>query len=116
MRTVNTTSSEIFGDMRWPGGRRIGPIGTMLRAGLEFYRAYAANERFNAAQRNPIDLPIVLAGGDHATAPLNTTVAQSLRLHGWRNVSVEVIANSGHQVIDEQPASVADLLEQYAAR
>jgi hypothetical protein len=29
-------------------------------------------------------------------------------------VSVEVIADSGHQVIDEQPAIVAELLERYA--
>jgi pimeloyl-ACP methyl ester carboxylesterase len=87
-----------------------------LRAGLEVYRAYPLNERFNASQRSPIDVPIVLAGGEHSQAPLNPTLAESLRAHGWRNVSVEVIANSGHQVIDEQPAAVADLLERYAAR
>jgi pimeloyl-ACP methyl ester carboxylesterase len=62
------------------------------------------------------DVPIVLAGGEHSQALFNPTVAESLRAHGWRNVSVEVIANSGHQVIDEQPGAVADLLERYAAR
>jgi pimeloyl-ACP methyl ester carboxylesterase len=87
-----------------------------LRSGLEVYRAYPSNERFNANQRGPIDVPIVLAGGEHSQALLNPTVAESLRAHGWRNVSVEVIANSGHQVIDEQPGAVADLLERYAAR
>jgi pimeloyl-ACP methyl ester carboxylesterase len=87
-----------------------------LRAALEFYRAYPENERFNAAQRDRIDLAIVLAGGDDSMALLNTTIARALRDHGWRNVSVEVIANSGHQVVDEQPATVADLLERYAAR
>jgi pimeloyl-ACP methyl ester carboxylesterase len=87
-----------------------------LRAGLEFYRAYPDNERFNAARREPIDVPIVLAGGEHSLAPLNAMVAESLRNHGWRNVSIEVIANSGHQVIDEQPATVAELLERYATR
>ena len=87
-----------------------------FRAGLEFYRAYPENERFNAAQREPIDVPIVLAGGEHSLAPLNATVAESLRNHGWRNVSIEVIANSGHQVIDEQPAAVAELLERHATR
>jgi pimeloyl-ACP methyl ester carboxylesterase len=87
-----------------------------LRAGLEVYRAYVVNERFNADQRGPIDVPIVLAGGEHSLAPFNSTVAESLRAHGWRNVSVEVIANSGHQVIDEQPAIVADLIERYATR
>jgi pimeloyl-ACP methyl ester carboxylesterase len=87
-----------------------------LRAGLEFYRAYPENERFNVAERGPIDVPIVQAGGEHSLAPLNATVAKSLRNHGWRNVSIEVIANSGHQVIDEQPAAVAELLARYAAR
>ncbi len=87
-----------------------------LRAGLEFYRAYPANERFNTGQRGPIDVPIVLAGGEHSLAPINPTVAGSLREHGWRYVSVKVIANSGHQVIDEQPAIVAELLERYAVR
>ena len=35
-----------------------------LRAGFEMYRALPANEKFNAAQRGEIDLPLVLAGGD----------------------------------------------------
>jgi pimeloyl-ACP methyl ester carboxylesterase len=87
-----------------------------LRAGLEVYRAYPANERFNADQRGPIEVPIVLAGGEHSGAPLNPTMARALREHGWRNVSVEVIENSGHQVIDEQPSAVAELLERYAGR
>jgi pimeloyl-ACP methyl ester carboxylesterase len=87
-----------------------------LRAGLEVYRAYPLNARFNASRREPIGVPIVLAGGEHSQAPLNQQVARALRDHGWRNVSVEIIANSGHQVIDEQPAAVAALLERYAAR
>jgi pimeloyl-ACP methyl ester carboxylesterase len=87
-----------------------------LRAGLEFYRAYPENERFNAAQRDRIDVPIVLAGGEGSMAPLNSTVARALSDHGWQNVSVEVIANCGHQVVDEQPAAVADLVDKYAAR
>jgi pimeloyl-ACP methyl ester carboxylesterase len=87
-----------------------------LRAGLEVYRAYPLNERFNATRRHPIDVPIVLARGEHSMAPVNQEVARSLRDHGWRNVSVEIVADSGHQVIDEQPAAVADLLERYAAR
>jgi pimeloyl-ACP methyl ester carboxylesterase len=87
-----------------------------LRAALEFYRAYPANERFNADHRDAIEVPIVLAGGEHSLAPLNPTVARALHDHGWHNVSVEIIGNSGHQVVDEQPAAVADLLERYAAR
>jgi hypothetical protein len=35
-----------------------------LRAGLEIYRAYPANEKFNAGQRSAISLPVVLAPGE----------------------------------------------------
>jgi hypothetical protein len=84
------------------------------RAGLEFYRAYPKNERFNAAQRDPIDLPIVLTGSEHSLVPLNATVAASLRNHGRRTVSIEVIANSGASGDRRAPAAVAELLERYA--
>jgi hypothetical protein len=46
-----------------------------LRAAFEFYRAYPENKRFNAVQRDRIDLPIVLAGADDSMASLNPTVA-----------------------------------------
>jgi pimeloyl-ACP methyl ester carboxylesterase len=88
-----------------------------LRAGLEFYRrAYPASEKFNAAERSAIAVPIVLAGGDHAMGNLNERLAESLRQHGWANVTVEVIRNSGHWVVDEQPDIVAALIERHATQ
>jgi pimeloyl-ACP methyl ester carboxylesterase len=88
-----------------------------LRAGLEFYRrAYPASERFNAAERGPIDVPIVLAGGDHAMGTLLPRMAESLRKHGCADVTVEVVKNSGHWIVDEQPELVAALIERYASR
>jgi hypothetical protein len=36
-------------------------------------------------------------------------LAEFLKEHGWTRVSVEVIANSGHWVVDERPESVAEL-------
>jgi len=86
-----------------------------LRAGLEFYRAFPANEKFNAAQQSAIDVPIVLAGGDNAVGKLNPRVAESLRKHGCTNVTIEVIKNSGHFVAEEQPEAVAELIERYAS-
>lgn len=86
-----------------------------LRAGLEFYRAFAANEKFSQAQRNALDVSIVLAGGEHAMGKLIPKMAESLRRHGCANVSVEVVKNSGHFVSEEQPEVVAELIERYAS-
>jgi pimeloyl-ACP methyl ester carboxylesterase len=61
------------------------------------------------------DVPIVLAGGDHAMGTLFPKLAESLKEHGCTRVSVEVIAKSGHWVVDEQPERVAELIERYAA-
>jgi pimeloyl-ACP methyl ester carboxylesterase len=86
-----------------------------LRAGLEFYRAFPANERFNAARRSALDVPIVLAGGDHSFGKLIPQVAEALRRHGCTRVTIEVIKRSGHFVADEQPEVVAELIERYAS-
>jgi pimeloyl-ACP methyl ester carboxylesterase len=86
-----------------------------LRAGFEMYRALPANEKFNAAQRSTMDVPLVLAGGDHGFGPLLPDIAKALQTHGWTNVTVELIENSGHYVADEQPAALAALIERYAS-
>jgi pimeloyl-ACP methyl ester carboxylesterase len=86
-----------------------------LHAGFEMYRAFPVNEKFNATQRSAIDLPLVLAGGEQGFGPLLPGLAETLRSHGWTNVSVEIIENSGHYVADEQPDAVAALIERYAS-
>jgi pimeloyl-ACP methyl ester carboxylesterase len=88
-----------------------------LRAGLGFYRrAYPTSETFNAATGGPLRVPIVLAGGDRSMGPANMTIAKALREHGCEAVTVEPVRESGHWVVDEQPATVAGLIERYAAR
>ena len=86
-----------------------------LRAAFEMYRALPANETFNAAQRSAIDMPLVLAGGDQGFGPLMPGIAQALQRHGWTDVAVELIADSGHYVADEQPEALAALIERYAS-
>jgi pimeloyl-ACP methyl ester carboxylesterase len=86
-----------------------------LRAGFEMYRSLPANEKFNATQRSAIDLPLVLAGGDHSFGPILPGISERLRTYGWTNVGVEIIEDSGHYVADEQPDAVAALIERYAA-
>ncbi len=83
-----------------------------LRAALGIYRAFPANEKFNAAQLNAISLPLVLAPGEHSPfEKLMPSFAEALRAHGCANVKIEVVQNSVHYVADEQPEAVAQLIE-----
>jgi pimeloyl-ACP methyl ester carboxylesterase len=87
-----------------------------LRALLEIYRAFPANEKFNAAQRSAISVPLVLAPGENSPfEKLMPGFAEALRDHGWANVKIEVIKNSVHYVADEQPEAVAQLIERNAS-
>ncbi len=87
-----------------------------LRALLEIYRAFPVNEKFNAAQRSPISLPLVLAPAENSPfEKLMPGFAEALRDHGCANVKIEVVKNSVHYVADEQPEAVAQLIERYAS-
>jgi pimeloyl-ACP methyl ester carboxylesterase len=83
---------------------------------MEFYRAFPANEKFNQEQQSPVDVPIVMAGGDKAFGQLIPRMAESLRKNGCTHVTTEVIQDSGHYVVGEQPTRVAELIERYASR
>lgn len=85
-----------------------------LRAGLGFYRAFPAAEASNRAQTAPTDLPIVVVGSDGGFAPLLPKLREALKAHGWRSVASEVVRDSGHYVLDEQPERVSVLIERYA--
>ena len=87
-----------------------------LRAALEIYRAFPANEKFNAAQGSAISLLLVLAPGEHSPfEKLMPSFAEALRAHGCTNVKIEVIQNSVHYLADEQPEAVAKLIERDAS-
>jgi pimeloyl-ACP methyl ester carboxylesterase len=87
-----------------------------LRALLEIYRAFPANETFNAAQRSAINVPLVLAPGENSPFErLMPSIAAALRAHGCANVKVEVVKNSVHYVVEEQPDAVVELIERYAS-
>jgi pimeloyl-ACP methyl ester carboxylesterase len=87
-----------------------------LHAAFEFYRAFPANAKFNAAQQSPIRLPLVLAAGEKS--PFDEflpSLAAALRAHGCESVTTEVIKGSAHYVAAEQPDAVAALIERVAA-
>jgi pimeloyl-ACP methyl ester carboxylesterase len=83
---------------------------------LEIYRAFPANEKFNAAQQSAVSVPLVLApGGNSPFEKLIPSFADALRAHGCANVEIEVVENSVHYVADEQPDAVAQLIERHAS-
>jgi pimeloyl-ACP methyl ester carboxylesterase/ketosteroid isomerase-like protein len=86
-----------------------------LRSIFEFYRAFPEDAKFNEAQRGATNVPLLLAAGEKS--PFNRFIpgiAQALREHGCTNVKTDVIKDSSHYVADEQPGTVAELVEQYA--
>lgn len=88
-----------------------------LPAAFETYRAFPANEKFFAAQRGRIDLPIVLGSGEHdAFAPFLTSIAAAMRAHGCTNLKTEMIQGAGHYVAEDKPDGLAQLIEQYSAK
>lgn len=87
-----------------------------LRAGFKFYRAFDENAWFNIVHREPLDVPVVLVGGEHSAAMSNPRLAESLRAQGVKTVHVEVIRQSRHYLAEEQPDAVAEIIAHYAGR
>jgi pimeloyl-ACP methyl ester carboxylesterase len=85
-----------------------------LRAGMEFYRAFPANEKFNAAERTLLEVPFVLVGGEYVFAKLLPNLAEDMLAHGCKRVAIETIKNGGHYLVDEQPEKISELIERYA--
>lgn len=88
-----------------------------LHAGFEFYRAFPADDKFNAAQQSRIDVPLVLAAGSGSPLLKDLPImAAALRARGCTNVSIgATIQGSSHYLADEQPELVEELIEKYAS-
>jgi len=85
-------------------------------AAFEMYRAFPANERFNAAERGQIDVPLFLAGGEKSPfANLIRKIAQGVRGHGCTHVETALIPKGVHYLVEDQPEAVVDLIERHAA-
>jgi pimeloyl-ACP methyl ester carboxylesterase len=87
-----------------------------LRAAFEVYREFPANEKFNAAHRDAIKVPLVLAGGDRSFGKVMTSSKDVLGAYGWESVRVEVLPNLAHYIPDEQPEKIAELIKRYAVQ
>jgi pimeloyl-ACP methyl ester carboxylesterase len=88
-----------------------------LRTAFEFYRAFGANAKFNAAQRDTLNLPMVYGVGEYdAFTKFMTRIAEAMRAQGCANLKTEVVKGSAHYIFEEKPDQVAELIEQYAGR
>lgn len=88
-----------------------------MTAGMNMYRA-KDGEKFGKERRGPLDVPLVLVGGAvpmKGFGELLPPIAKGLKDAGARSVAVETIPGSGHYVIDEKPAEVAELIQRYAS-
>ena len=86
-----------------------------LHAIFEMYRAFPANAQFNAAQREPNDVPLFLAAGDGSPfAPLIPKMAEGLRANGCAHVETGLIRGAVHYVVEDQPEAVVNLIQQHA--
>jgi pimeloyl-ACP methyl ester carboxylesterase len=87
-----------------------------LRSAFEVYRAIPANVASNAGQTGPIDIPLLLVGGEHVFGPVLPALAGNLRAgHGWSDVQVHIVPDGRHYLVEERPDEVAGLIERHAA-
>ncbi|MEU7631101.1 alpha/beta hydrolase [Nocardia sp. NPDC049220] len=87
-----------------------------LHSAFEMYRAVAANMTFNSAHTDPIDIPLLLAGGEHVFGPILPQLAENLLAdYGWSDVGAHVVPDGKHYLVEERPDEVAELIERHTA-
>lgn len=87
-----------------------------LAAGLGFYRTFDEDAAFVRTHQGAMTIPIMLAGADGSLGQGIVPMAEALSASGVQEVETATIERSGHWVTEEQPAAVAKLVRQFAAR
>ncbi len=71
-----------------------------LQAAFEMYRAFPANQQFNAAQDGPNDVPVFVGSGERSPfAKIVPKIAEGLRTHGFSQVETGLILGGVHYLI-----------------
>jgi pimeloyl-ACP methyl ester carboxylesterase len=87
-----------------------------LRAGFEWYRAFAQDEKDNhAVESDAVSTPMLYLRGDREGGDLGQYV-DGLRAGGLRDVRGGLIPNSGHFSAHENPPAVRAALHAFMAR
>ena len=88
-----------------------------LHAAFEMYRAIPENAAFNDAHRTPVDVPLLLVGGEQVFGPGMPHLAKQLRAeYGWTDVDAFIVAGARHYLPEERPGEIAELIETHAQR
>lgn len=84
-----------------------------LKAGFDFYRCFAQDEKDNIALKDDIvSMPILyLRGGDEHTNI--ETYMKGFRENGLQNIVAKVIENCGHFSAEEQPKKIALAISEF---
>jgi len=86
-----------------------------LHAAFEMYRAIPDNIAFNDAHRAPVDVPLLLVGGDQVFGPGMPPLAKHLRAeYGWTDAEAAIVKSGRHYLPEEHPAEIAALIERHA--
>jgi pimeloyl-ACP methyl ester carboxylesterase len=84
-----------------------------LAAGFALYRAIPLDIARNERGNGTVDVPVQLAFAEYCHASVLPEVAAGLGEAGARDVATSVIADSGHWVAEEQPATVAAAINRF---
>ena len=81
------------------------------------YRAIPENAAFNDAHRTPVDVPLLLVGGEQVFGPGMPPLAKHLRAeYGWTDVEAAIVEGARHYLPEERPAEIAELIERHVGR
>lgn len=86
-----------------------------LSAGFELYRAFPADRAFVRTQTGQFYLPLLLVGAEYSVGGALPMIAEDLKAHGVTDVRCVVIEDSGHWIMEEQPAATADAIASFIA-
>jgi len=84
-----------------------------LRTGFEWYRSFSQDATANAADTQPVRLPVLYMRGDREASDMDKYLA-GFRAAGLEQLHDRVILESGHFSAYEQPEAVADALRSFA--
>ncbi|MFB4300833.1 alpha/beta fold hydrolase [Actinomadura sp. NTSP31] len=87
--------------------------GTSLTAGFDLYRAFAQDEKDNAAFTDPTSTPLLYLRGDGEGSDIDA-YAQGFRDAGVRDVTTATVQDAGHFAQEEQPAQVWSRIASFA--
>lgn len=85
---------------------------SQLHAMFEVYRAFDADAQFNSAQKDRVEVPLVVGAGERSPfAKYVPPMAASLRANGCERVETATILGSSHYVMEEASGRVLELIE-----